>query len=236
MPRTARATVAGFCYHVLNRGNGRAQVFHGERDYHAFVRLMRLACARVSMRVLAYCLLPNHFHLALWPQTNEALSAWMHWLLTAHVRRYRKLYKGSGHIWQARFKSFPIQEDDHLLTVLRYIERNPLRAKLVERAEDWQWSSLHRWSEPQGLSILDAGPVPRPADWLSYVNATVYESELDQLRYCVRRGTPYGDDGWTRMTATQLDLEYTLRPPGRPAKRRPEPVENSERSLFDSTG
>src|ERR1700752_3275328 len=99
MPRTARATVAGFCYHVLNRGNGRAQVFHEERDFHSFVRLIRLACARVSMRVLAYCILPNHFHLALWPQTDTAISAWMHCLLTAHVRRYRKLYKGSGHIW-----------------------------------------------------------------------------------------------------------------------------------------
>ncbi len=94
MPRTARDSQGGYCYHVLNRGNLRAEVFHGEGDFHAFVRLIGQASARIDMWVLAYCLMPNHFHLALWPEQDGHLSRWMHWLLTAHVRRYRKVHQG----------------------------------------------------------------------------------------------------------------------------------------------
>ena len=142
MPRTAHASAANLCYHVLNRGNNRAGVFHKDGDFDAFVDLLAEAKLRNPMRILAYCVLPNHFHLALWPLGDGDLGRWMHWLLTAHVRRYQRHYHSTGHVWQGRFKAFPIQEDEHLLVVLRYIERNPLRAGLVERAERWPWSSL----------------------------------------------------------------------------------------------
>jgi hypothetical protein len=94
------------------------------------------------MRVLAYCLLNNHFHLILRPHNDGDLSRWMQWLLTSHVRRYHRHYHSSGHVWQGRFKAFPVQDDDHPLTVIRYVERNPLRANLVKYAERWPWSSL----------------------------------------------------------------------------------------------
>src|SRR5438132_8128413 len=146
MPRTARASVGNVCYHVINRGNRRAEVFHHDRDYATFVRLIRKAVVRIPVRVLGYCLMPNHFHLVLWPRRDGDLSDWMQWLLTAQVRRYQRLYKKPpGHVWQGRFRAFPIQEDEHLLSVLRYVERNALRAELVKRAEDWPWSSLQRW-------------------------------------------------------------------------------------------
>jgi putative transposase len=148
MPRTARASVGGYCYHVLNRGNGRAQVFHDADDYHGFVRLLRLAGARVPLRLVGFCSMPNHFHLVLWPRGADDLNTWMQWLLTAHVHGYRRRYRGSGHIWQGRFKAFPIAQDDHLLTVLRYVERNPVRAGLVVSAEAWPWSSLAAWVRP----------------------------------------------------------------------------------------
>jgi putative transposase len=169
MPRTARASVGGYCYHVLNRGNRRAQVFHDADDYAAFLRLLRRASARVPMRLLAYCLMPNHFHLVLWPPGDADLSAWMGWLLTAHVRRHHRRYRSSGHIWQGRLKAFPISEHEHLLSVLRYVERNPLRANLVERAEDWPWSSLRSWAAPPLVRFLHPGPVPRGPDWLARV-------------------------------------------------------------------
>jgi len=127
---------------VLNRGNNRASVFHKDGDFDAFVGLLAEAKLRNPMRILAYCVLPNHFHLALWPLGDGDLGRWMHWLLTAHVRRYQRHYRSTGHVWQGRFKAFPIHEDEHLLVVLRYIERNPLRAGLAERAENWSWSSL----------------------------------------------------------------------------------------------
>ncbi len=136
MPRTARASVGGVCYHVINRGNGRAKVFHQPEDFEAFVALVAKAATRVPVRVIAYCLMPNHFHMVLWPRHDGDLSRFMQWLLTAHVRRYHRHYHGSGHVWQGRFKAFPIQQDAHLLTVLRYVERNALRAGLVKRAAE----------------------------------------------------------------------------------------------------
>ena len=111
--------MGGICYHTLNRGNARAEVFHKDNDYAAFVALMGQACDRLPMRVLAYCLMPNHFHLVLWPRHDGDLSHWMQWLLTSHVRRYHRHYHGSGHVWQGRFKAFPIQQDEHLLTFMR---------------------------------------------------------------------------------------------------------------------
>src|SRR5579859_7984251 len=119
MPRTARASVGGYCYHVLNRGNARAEVFHNPQDYEAFLRILAEASVRIPMRLVAHCLMPNHFHLAVWPREDGDLSRWMHWVLTTHVRRYLRCYNSSGHVWQGRFKAFPIQEDAHLLAVLR---------------------------------------------------------------------------------------------------------------------
>src|SRR5688572_53784 len=109
MPRTARASVADICYHVINRGNGRARLFHKDADFEAFVALIADAHRRLPMRVLGYVVMPNHFHLVLWPDADGDLSRWMQWLLTAHVRRYHRHYRGSGHVWQGRFKAFPIQ-------------------------------------------------------------------------------------------------------------------------------
>ena len=97
MPRPRRATPGGYCYHVLNRGNGRQEVFRKDADYLAFVRLFEQASARCAMRVLAWCLMPNHFHLVLWPQADGDLSRWMQWLLTTHVRRYHEHYGTTGH-------------------------------------------------------------------------------------------------------------------------------------------
>jgi putative transposase len=227
MPRIPRASQGGYCYHVLNRGNGRRTIFHRDGDYAAFVTLLREAGERTPVRLLAYCLMPNHFHIALWPREDGDLSAYMMWLLTAHVRRYHQHYHGSGHVYQGRFRSFPIQEDDHLLTVLRYIERNPLRAGLVGRAQDWRWSS----AAPQrgGGPPLDPGPVPRPASWLEDVNAPQTEAELEALRKCIQRRRPYGHAAWVEAAARRLGLEASLRPRGRPRKQADDPS-----SLFDS--
>ena len=137
MPRTIRASQGGSCFHVLNRGNGQERVFHKDADYAAFLKAIREGDERTPFRLVAYCLMPNHFHLVVWPRRDGELSAFMKWVMNAHVRRYHGHYHSSGHIWQGRFNAFPIEHDDHLLTVLRYVERNPLRANLVERAEDW---------------------------------------------------------------------------------------------------
>jgi putative transposase len=149
----------------------------------------------------------------------------MQWLLTAHVHGYRKRYRGSGHVWQGRFKAFPIEEDEHLLTVLRYVERNPLRAGLASRAEDWPWSSLPLCLRPPLLPWLDPGPAPRPAGWLEYVQAPHTDTQLAALRRSVERGAPFGSPAWVGQAAGELGLESGLQPPGRPPKRGAAPAE-----------
>jgi putative transposase len=220
MPRIPRASVGGVCYHVINRGNGRQQVFHEDGDYEAFVKAIAHACIEVPMPVLAYCLMPNHFHLVVLPAADGDLSRWMHWLQNTHVRRYHQHYHGSGHIWQGRFKSFPIEQDEHLLAVLRYVERNPVRANLVRLAEQWAWSSARFWikgAKGDGRpSFLASGPTPRPRDWLAWVNAAVTASELEALRRSVTRGSPYGGPRWMERIAADLGIQSTLRPRGRP--------------------
>ena len=105
MPRSARASAGGFCYHIINRGNARSEVFHKQEDLNAFLRIIGEAGIRVPMRIIAYCLMPNHFHFVLWPRADGDLSRWMHWVLTTHVRRYLRHYGHSGHVWQGRFKT-----------------------------------------------------------------------------------------------------------------------------------
>ena len=216
MARTAQASVGGICYHVLNRGNARQQVFFKKEDFAAFLDLIEEAGVRLPMRVLAWCLIPNHFHLVLWPHNDGDLSRWMQWLTTSHVRRYHRHYRSSGHVWQGRFKAFPIEEDEHLWTVLRYVERNALRANLVCRAEDWLWSSAAALNGGKRAALLHPGPIPRNKDWLDWVNRPQSEAELAALRKCIERGTPYGNESWQHATAERLGLESSLRPRGRP--------------------
>ena len=219
MPRTLRASRGGTCYHVLNRGNAGARVYPQDQDYQAFVELTAAASDRVPVRVLAYCLMPDHFHVVLWPRGDGDLSRWMQWLMTSHVRRHHRRYHSHGHLWQGRFKAFPIQHDEHLMSVLCYVEANPLRARLVARAEDWSWSSLRWWRSPRRPAFLVDGPVPRPADWPARVNEPQSAADLKALRQSVNRGTPSGGGRWLPRTAARLGLESTLRPRGRPRKR-----------------
>jgi putative transposase len=216
MPRTARASIAGFCYHVLNRGNGGRAVFRKDRDFQTFIELIKEAGERTNMRLLAYCVLDNHFHLALWPRKDGDLSDYMRWLLTAHVRRYHQQHQSSGHIWEGRFRAFPVQQDDHLLTLLRYIEGNPVRAGLKKLAQNWPWSSAAPLGEDSPK--ISSGPVALPRNWLNQVNKPLKEKEIATLNECLRRGRPFGTSAWIEKTAKRLGLESSLRPPGRPKK------------------
>ncbi|MFQ5502930.1 MAG: transposase [Phycisphaerae bacterium] len=215
MPRTARASAGGICYHAINRGNGGAQVFQDDRDYHTFVDLLEQANDHTPMRLVGFCLMPNHIHLVLWPRHDGDLSRYMQWLLTSHVRRHHRRYGTSGHVWQGRFKAFPIQADDHLLTVLRYVERNPFRANLVPQAQEWTWSSLSMRRAGQA-AFLNDGPVDRPRNWLRCVNQPETDDELTALRHSIHRGTPFGRRTWVARIAKRLGLESTLNPRGRP--------------------
>jgi putative transposase len=175
------------------------------------------------MRILAFCLMTNHWHLLLWPQNDGELAAFMQRLTTTHVRR-RHLHRhsvGRGHLYQGIYKSFPVQEDDHFYTVCRYVERNALRAGLVERAEDWPWSSLairHRTCPADVLPTLSTWPLPMPRAWRRWVNEPQTDAELQALRTSIQRGRPFGSEPWQKRTAKTLGLEHTFRSRGRPRK------------------
>jgi len=162
--------------------------------------------------------MPNHCHLAVWPYANGDLGRWLHWLLTAPVRRDPRHDHSSGQVWQGRFPAFPSEQDEHLLTVRRYRERPPLRAGLVERAEAWPWSSLHGWCPGHRVPYLHPGPVLRPPNGVAFVNEALTAGELERGRQSVPRGVPLGSVTWVQETAVRRGLESTLRPRGRPRK------------------
>ena len=220
MPRIERGLIDGFIYHVLNRGNGKQKVFHKKQDYRVFVDLMKDAKRRHPIKIFAYCLMPNHFHIVVMVIKAKDLSRFMQWLMTSHVRRYHAHNGTSGHIWQGRFKSFMIQKDSHLLTVLRYVERNPVRSGLVKSAMNWSWSSLRELSGKDSRIFVDGPPIQLPKNWVQFVDESLTEKELEDLRRSVNRGAPFGESAWQMKVSQKLGLESTLKPRGRPRKRR----------------
>ena len=222
MPRSARAAPGGLVYHVLNRSVARMPLFRKSADYEAFERVLDETQQRHPTRILAYCLMPNHWHFVLWPRLDGELTDFVRWLTHTHTMRWHAHYHttGTGHVYQGRFKSFPVETDNYFYSVVRYVERNALRARLIARAEDWRWSSL--WRRERGdaaaRSPLSPWPMPRPRNWVSRVNVVETEAELKALRTALRRGSPLGTPDWQKRIADQLGLEQTLRPRGRPRK------------------
>ena len=220
MARSRRVLLPGGYYHLINRGNDRSTVFHGSADYRGFLQLIEGAQERSRIRLLAFCLIPNHFHLVVSPETAGQISRWMHWLLTTHTHRYHLRRDTSGRVWQGRYKAFPIKHDGHLLTVLRYVERNALRSGLVDRAEEWPWGSL-AWRLDAGPGALLAElPIALPPDWRSRVNEPQTPAELEALRNCVNGEQPFGDDPWVAAAGWRPPLNTGSRPRGRPPKNR----------------
>lgn len=221
MNRRPRFGSGNFIYHVLNRAVGRATIFSLEGDYLAFERVIEEARQQVPVRLLSYTIMPNHWHLILWPKEDGDLSEFMRWLTATHTQRWHTAHgtSGTGPLYQGRFKSFPVQGDEHFYTVTRYVERNALRANLVTRAEAWRWSSLWQVSQERTDVTLHHWPLERPETWIAFVNQPQTEAELAALRIAVRRGTPFGATQWQQRTAKRLGIESSLRPVGRPAAR-----------------
>ena len=233
MPRRPRLSTGGYAYHVLNRAVARDRIFRKRADYLAFEKVLAEVHRRLAVRILSYCIMPNHWHLVLWPENDGDLSQFMRLLTVTHTQRWHAHHHtaGTGPLYQGRFKSFPIQRDEHLLTVMRYVERNPLRCNLAERAEAWPWSSLakHQAGDvPPWLAGVKTWPVGRREDWAAWVNRPQTAAEESAMSTCIRRGRPYGSDAWVGRTAAALKLQSTLRPRGRPRVRPEKPKENKD--------
>jgi len=218
MPRPPRYIFADNSYHVLNRANRRAVVFHEPADYTSFINLIVKSQQRLPMPIFAACLMPNHVHLVVRPQDNAALARWMQWLFTTHARHYHEKYGTSGHVWQGRYKHFPVQDDHYLLTLLRYVERNALRAKLVARAEDWHWGSLCWRNAANAPLSLEPPPLALPGWWTEFVNQPMTGAELEAIRTSVNRQRPFGDPEWVKEKAREAGLNQSLVDVGRPRR------------------
>jgi putative transposase len=222
MSRPHRVAPGGMPFHVLNRAVSRRTVFGSVADYSGFIDTVAEALRTRPMRICSYCVMPNHWHMVLWPEHDGDLSAFVQHVTNIHVKRWKLVHDeiGYGHLYQGRFKSFPIQTETYFHSVVRYVERNPLRANLVARAEDWPWSSLGQPTTVHPIP-LSPWPVPGPADrkrdqWIEWVNRPQTEQELTSLRNSAVRGRPFGDDAWVNQVAALLNLGPTVRPRGRP--------------------
>ncbi len=231
MARKARVAPSGLVYHVLNRAVAGLPLFRKPADFEAFERVLLEAQQRHPTRILAWCLMRNHWHFVLWPRQDGELTAFVRWLAHTHVMRWHVAHGtvGRGHLYQGRFKSFPVQEDGHFLTVCRYVERNARTAGAVRRARDWRFGSL--WVREQGSAelraLLSEWPVARPADWARRVEEAWTGKELERIRASVARGQPYGDAGWQERMVRKLGLQHTVRREGRPC-RQAEPERTSK--------
>ncbi len=205
---------------MLNRANARVQIFDNDKDYKLFEEILEEAKAKFNMRILAYCIMPNHWHLVLYPRADGDLQIFMAWLSNTHTRRWhiQKGTVGQGHLYQGRYKSFVCQEDGHFLTLVRYVERNAKKANLVQKAQHWQWSSV--WRREKGTAkhkkLLSPWPVVKPRNYLDWLNKAQSQEEEEALERSEMKNIPYGETTWVDKMVKKFKLEQTLRGTGRP--------------------
>jgi len=219
MPKRFQAETADIVFHALNRAVRGTVLFQEPADYAAFERILAEAVGRTGLRLLAYCLMPNHWHLVVWPTEDNQLVRCMHWLASTHAKRWQTYRRqvGTGAVYQGRYKAIPVQTERYFLTLCRYVERNPLRAELVDRAESWPWGSLAARETNCSNVPLSTWPILRPEPWVELVNSAQTGAELEPIRDSAQAGRPLGDDGWAASIQSRFgDRRRPTR--GRPRK------------------
>jgi putative transposase len=214
--------VGGMIYHVLNRANFRSPLFRKPAHYNDFLAIVKERMNFVPMRILAYCLMPNHWHWVLYPRADGDLSKFVQRVTLTHTQRYHAKSRtvGYGHVYQGRYKSLPVESDSHFLALVRYVERNARRAALVKRAEDWPWSSVHvqLYGDAEQRKILSPWPTPEPRDYRKWLNHSQGREEIEKIREAITRSQPYGSKDWVSKAVREFGLESTTRNRGRPKK------------------
>ena len=220
MPRVTRTDVGQEVYHILNRANARVQIFDNDSDYQLFEKILQEAVEKFDMRILAYCVMPNHWHLVVYPKQDGDLAKFMGWLSNTHTRRWHTIKGtiGQGHLYQGRYKSFICQQDDHFITLVRYVERNAKKAGLCQLAQDWKWSSIYRreHGSVEQKKILSEWPIDIPENYLLLVNRGQDTDDEKVIESSIDKSNPYGDGDWVRKAVKKFGLEQTLRGVGRP--------------------
>jgi putative transposase len=236
MPRRLRHTLQGAAFHVMNRAVRRTVLFKTKADYRAFVAVTCESLARFRIRVIAYCVMPNHWHFVVICDRIEDLSRWMHWLCGTHANRWNGAHgaRGRGAVYQGRFKAVPVQKNSSLIRVCRYVERNALRKGLVSEAQRWSWSSLAAECKNCDRIPVESRPIPRPTNWIEFVNNPETESEVTAMRQALLRNQPIGDRAWSEAVAPFVGL--SLRARGYQGKREIVPTPSPSRRRDNSGG
>lgn len=220
MGRAPRVDVGNQVYHVLNRANSRKTIFSEPDEYRHFEMLLKKAVEKYNMRILAYTLMPNHWHLLLYPRGDGDVSLFMQWLTLTHTQQYHvwKRTTGHGHIYQGRYKSFLIEQEQYLWAAIKYVERNPVRAKLTKKVEQWKWGSGYRRLDGTNKEqqLLSDSPTNLPRNYRSWVNEPDKTDDLTNLRASIEKGKPFGTMNWVELMVERFNLQATLRAPGRP--------------------
>jgi putative transposase len=220
MPRCRRELVDGSFYHVLNRGNRKQKIFYDVVDYSTFLKYASNALDTFPVKIFAYCLMPNHFHFLVRADHSANLSKWVHSLGTRYALLFHHKHETTGHVYQGRFKSFMIENEDHLNRVTRYVERNPVQAGLVPSSYDWKWSSNYERTRNRRFLLCDEEFRTERSNWTAYVDTPLAESDIFRIQNCIKREAPFGNEEWVEQTCKRLGLEKTIRPQGRPKKKK----------------
>jgi putative transposase len=227
MGRLPRLIEDGLIYHAINRGNNRSNVFADDADHLAFLGALAKTKVRYPFSLFGYCLMTNHFHLLLQPEPGQSISRILQSLTVAHTWRYHKRHRTSGHVWQGRFKSPAIQDDMHLLVVLRYIEANPFRARIVQDLSQYRWSSFAHHGLGHDDPLLSPFPeweelgrteAERRRRWRAKLRSEQDDNELTSVRASLQSGRPLGAANWVEAAAKRLKIELSPRPRGRPRR------------------
>jgi len=226
MPRRSRAGISHVVFHVLNRAVQGVTLFESSQEYGRVLEILVETMRCAPMRLLAYTVMPNHWHLVLWPDRDQDLARLMKLLTGVHAQEWRRRRgtTGRGAVYQGRYKAIAVQQDAHFLRLCRYVERNPVRAKLVASAQDWRWTSASTGIGGPERPALTPWPVRRPADWPELLNTPEPPGALARLRSAIRAGRHYGTPSWRFRTAQQLRWPGGDRGPSRVWEAAPDEV------------
>jgi putative transposase len=231
MPRIPRAVLAGYPHHVVQRGNNRGNTFFDEKDKWVYLYLLKKYAEKWACSILAYCLMPDHVHLLLKPMKENSLSKTMQGLTLCYTQYINKKYNKSGRLWENRFYSCIVDKENYLWQAARYIEQNPSRAGIVNRVEEYLYSSAIARVAGVGDKVVDEEIFEETgrSEYVDFLRSTARDDEINEIRYCTRTGRPFGSEIFVRAIEQSLGRDLMRRPRGRPRKK---PLQYSDSATF----
>ncbi len=219
MARQSRLDIKDQIFHVINRSNAKLKIFVTPGDYEVVIKAFEETLQLIQIDIFSFCIMPNHWHFIVKPKADGDMGRFFGKFTQKVTQRWHAFHEtiGTGHLFQGRFKSFLVDTDSYFVNLTKYVEANPLRAKLTKRAEDWQWGSLfmRQYNVTFSKKFLAKWPIDIPNDYLFVVNKPLEQDSLNKIRISVEKGRPLGKKDWVENNARNYNLEYTLRNPGR---------------------